>query len=190
LPDRSRDRFAQLPPGEQVERFLTWMRQYTTCRGAVTKDDLEEFFAEELDLKTQAQLLSLPPGEMEQALRLMYRCPKNIGGVQVRWPWAAGGLAAPAPLAGGEAEAADDAAVEPNRNQVGGSDGGRGRDDRDRRGDGRRGDGPDRDGRRGPPPGRPRDFRPPPDFGGVPLGPSEPRRNWDGPMPGEPRHPN
>jgi hypothetical protein len=79
LPERSRERFAQLSTQEKVDRFLTWMRQHTTCQGEVTQQELEQFFAEELTAQQRAQLLSLPPGEMEQALRAMYRCPTRRG---------------------------------------------------------------------------------------------------------------
>lgn len=86
LPAESRDRFAQLEPDAKVERFLTWMRQHTVCQGEVTREELEQFFAEELDAEMQEQLLSLPPGEMEKRLRQMYRCPNKFM-AQGRWLW-------------------------------------------------------------------------------------------------------
>jgi hypothetical protein len=73
LPQRTRVPFDQLPRRDKVERFLTWMRQYAASLGEVSQQDLERFFAEELDVRTRAALLSLPPGEMEQALRWHYR---------------------------------------------------------------------------------------------------------------------
>ncbi len=78
LPERSRARFDALPPREKVDRFRTWMRQYTACQGEVTQEELERFFAEDLDPDTQAELLSLQPGEMEKRLRQMYRCPNKV----------------------------------------------------------------------------------------------------------------
>lgn len=86
LPEKSRDPFAQLEPDAKVERFLTWMRQHTVCQGEVTREELEQFFAEELDAEMQEQLLSLPPGEMEKRLRQMYRCPNKFM-AQGRWAW-------------------------------------------------------------------------------------------------------
>jgi hypothetical protein len=86
LPLESRERFAQLEPDAKVERFLTWMRQHTVCQGEVTREELEQFFAEELDAEMQEQLLSLPPGEMEKRLRQMYRCPNKFI-AQGRWLW-------------------------------------------------------------------------------------------------------
>jgi hypothetical protein len=79
LPQRTRDPFDELRPQEKVERFLTWMRQYTAAMGEISQQDLERFFAEELDARTRAELLSLPPGEMEQALRWRYRRQPNSG---------------------------------------------------------------------------------------------------------------
>lgn len=164
LPDRSRGRFAELPPREQVERFLTWMRQYTTCKGAVTQEDLEEFFAEELDAKMQAQLLSLPPGDMEQALRQMYRCqPKS--GTQVRWSWTPSGQPVAEPIDGADKDG-------DGRAESGGRSEG---DDHGPGGGGRRGDGPPPGGRRGMPGPPPREFGPRPEFG-PPLGPAGFRR--------------
>ena len=52
LPDRTRDAFEALSPREKAERFFTWVRQNTACRGDVTLEDLETFFAEELDAET------------------------------------------------------------------------------------------------------------------------------------------
>jgi hypothetical protein len=90
LPEKSRDRFAQLEPDAKVEWFLTWMRQHTVCQGEVTREELEQFFAEELDAEMQEQLLSLPPGEMEKRLRQMYRCPNKFM-AQGRWVWGPNG---------------------------------------------------------------------------------------------------
>lgn len=78
LPAESRDRFSKLEPDAKVEHFLTWMRQHTVCQGEVTREELEQFFAEELDAEMQEQLLSLPPGEMEKRLQQMYRCPNKF----------------------------------------------------------------------------------------------------------------
>ena len=141
LPEESREQFAQLSPDAKVERFLTWMRQHTVCQGEVTREELEQFFSEELDPEMQEQLLSLPPGEMEKRLRQMYRCPNKFL-AQGRWLW------------------------EPN----GKDDDGEGRRDNGGRDDGRReeGDRGSRDRRREEPP--PPAFGPPMGFGG-PNGP-------------------
>jgi hypothetical protein len=79
LPERTRDPFEQLSRRDKVERFLTWMRQYSASMGDISQQDLERFFAEELDARTQAELLRLPPGEMEQALKWRYRRQPNSG---------------------------------------------------------------------------------------------------------------
>jgi hypothetical protein len=142
LPERTRPSFEALGPDERVERFRTWMRQFTACQGQVTQAELEQFFAEELDPKMQAELLSLPPGEMERRLRLMYRCPNKYA-AQGRWSWE------PNDVEGDEADDRDG--------------------DRDRRrdGDGREGDGRDRDRFRRDDGDRPLGFGPP---GFVPGG--------------------
>jgi hypothetical protein len=77
LPERTRGPFDELRPQERVERLLTWMRQHAAAMGEISQQDLEQFFAEELDPRTQAELLRLPPGEMEQALRWRYRRQPN-----------------------------------------------------------------------------------------------------------------
>jgi hypothetical protein len=170
LPEESREQFAGLSPDAKVERFLTWMRQHTVCQGEVTRDELEQFFSDELDPEMQEQLLSLPPGEMEKRLRQMYRCPNKFQ-AQGRWLW------------------------EPNDKNEKDDDGGGRREDgrrdegdrgRDRRGadpsrpafgppvelggpSGPRGFGPSQF--RGPPPGEPGDrggHRPPPGAPGSP----------------------
>ncbi|HYO24834.1 MAG TPA: hypothetical protein VEQ85_07785 [Lacipirellulaceae bacterium] len=154
LPGRSRFRFAGLPPDEKVERFLTWMRQHTACRGEVTQEELEHFFAEELDPEMRAQLLSLPPGEMEQALRRMYRCQPKTG-AEGRWSWSAdsaAGMAAASALkaVGGDADGREEA-EDDDRGR--GDEQGEGRDgpwdDRNRDDDGRDGGGRNDDGREG-----------------------------------------
>ncbi|HMO84284.1 MAG TPA: hypothetical protein PKC18_05105 [Lacipirellulaceae bacterium] len=86
LPEPTREQFARLEPNAKVERFLTWMRQHTVCQGEVTREELEQFFAEELDPEMQEQLLSLPPDEMEKRLRQMYQCPSKFL-AQGRWLW-------------------------------------------------------------------------------------------------------
>jgi hypothetical protein len=73
LPERTRAPFEQLPPREKVERVMAWKRQAEALQGEVSEQELERFFAEELDAETRAELLSLPPGEMQQALRRLYR---------------------------------------------------------------------------------------------------------------------
>jgi hypothetical protein len=73
LPEHAREPFQQLVPREKIERFMTWMRQAEAMRGNVPQQELERFFAEELDAETRAELLSLSPSEMEQAHRQRYR---------------------------------------------------------------------------------------------------------------------
>jgi hypothetical protein len=90
LPERTRPAFEALSRRDKVERFLTWMRQYSATMGEISQQDLERFFAEELDVKTRAELLSLPPGEMEQALRWRYRRQPNSG-FPGRWWWGSPG---------------------------------------------------------------------------------------------------
>jgi hypothetical protein len=192
LPERSRDRFASLPPHEKVERFLTWMRQHTACKGGVTQEELEEFFAEELNPEVRAQLLSMPPGEMVAALRRMYRCqPTPDADGKLTWlPDAAGdgGETARNETAGGESASTDDSHGQTDG--VRGDDRGRdargGGDNRDRRDGDWRGDGGRGGDRRGSPLGPRPGFRPPMDFGGpnpagfAPLGPSGPPSRGDG----------
>lgn len=90
LPERTREPFEQLSRRDRVERFLTWMRQYSSM-GDISQQDLERFFAEELDARTRAELLSLPPGEMEQTLRWRYRRQPNSGFPGRWWLGAPGG---------------------------------------------------------------------------------------------------
>jgi hypothetical protein len=73
IPERTRDAFEQLPPREKVARVMTWVRQAESLQGEVSQEELERFYAEDLDTETRAELLSLPPGEMQQTLRRLYR---------------------------------------------------------------------------------------------------------------------
>jgi hypothetical protein len=73
LPERTRDAFERLPPREKIERVMSWKRQAEAAQGKVSQEALERFFAEELDPETRAELLSLPPGDMQQALGRLYR---------------------------------------------------------------------------------------------------------------------
>src|SRR5215213_1100519 len=73
LPERTHEAFKSLQPRQKIERIMTWLRQSETLQGEVSQEALERFFAEDLDAETRAELLSLPPDEMEQALRRMYR---------------------------------------------------------------------------------------------------------------------
>ncbi len=167
LPPRTRQPFEQLPRRQQVDRFLTWMRQYAALVGEISQEDLERFFADELDVNTRTELLKLPPGQMEQALRWQYRQQPNSGFQGAAW-WG------PGPDRGGW-----------GRQRQGGP----------RRGPGPDGDRP-RPPRFGPPDqgfGRPGDMGPPPqrDFGGPngppPYGPPEDRRDFGpGDRPGPP----
>ena len=195
LPGRSRSRFNGLSPENKVERFLTWMRQHTACRGEISEEELEHFFAEELNPDTRAQLLSLPPGVMEQALRRMYKCqPKQ--GAEGRWTWSptlntfvseTTAPAASAPDNRDEKNRDDDRRNGDNGRRGRGGDGRDGNDGND--GNGRRGDGRGDNGGRGynerpqggfgeRPQRPPMEFAPGqngpgrrPGFGGPPFGP-------------------
>jgi len=87
LPPRARQAFQELPQRQKVARFRTWMRQAESLVGQIPQEELERFFAEDLDAETRAQLLSLPPGEMQQALRWRYRrqTGQRFGGPPM-WP--------------------------------------------------------------------------------------------------------
>ena len=91
LPARTHEAFQALPPREKVERFQTWMRQAEAQRGEISQAELERFFAEDLDVESRAELLSLPPGEMQQALRRLYRRQPGQGfGAPWAWGWREG----------------------------------------------------------------------------------------------------
>jgi hypothetical protein len=86
LPERAREPFDSLSPRDKIDQFMTWMRQGEALGGEVSEAQLEEFFANELDAQTRAELLSLPPDEMEQALRRRYRRQPGPG---FGGPWGA-----------------------------------------------------------------------------------------------------
>jgi hypothetical protein len=152
LPERTHEAFEALPPREKVERFQTWMRQAEAQRGEIPQAELERFFAEELDAESRAELLSLPPGEMQQALRRLYRRqPGQAFGAPWTWGWRDGRGERRGPGGPGRPDWDDD----------------RRPPDRDRPGRGRPGEEFGRRGERG--------FGPPPPDG---FGPSEER---DGP---------
>ena len=73
LPERTHEAFKSLEPRQKIDRIMTWLRQSESMQGEVSQEALERFFAEELDAETRAELLSLPPDEMEKALQRMYR---------------------------------------------------------------------------------------------------------------------
>jgi hypothetical protein len=79
LPERARAPFASLSPRDKIDQFMTWMRQGEALGGQVSEAELERFFAEDLDAQTRAEMLSLPPDEMEQALRRRYRRQPGAG---------------------------------------------------------------------------------------------------------------
>ncbi|WP_428307126.1 anti-sigma factor family protein [Lacipirellula sp.] len=88
LPERTHEAFKSLSPQHKVERIMTWLRQSESLQGEVSQEALESFFADEknLDAETRAKLLSLPPGEMEQALRRLYRSQPGRG-FGKPWAW-------------------------------------------------------------------------------------------------------
>jgi hypothetical protein len=85
LPERAREPFESLSPREKIDQFMTWMRQGEALGGQVSEAELERFFAEDLDAATRAELLSLPPEEMQQALRRRYRRQPGAGFGGPRW---------------------------------------------------------------------------------------------------------
>jgi anti-sigma factor RsiW len=180
LPERTRQPFEHLPPQQKVARFTTWLRQMEAPRGQASQEQLEKFFAEDLDASTKEELLSLPPVEMQQALQRLYRRQpgQGLGG-----PWALGhdGQRGPGGPGGG-----------PGRAWQGGPSGG----PREHGGPGRpdfNGRGPEPEGPGGPGdrpmregPGPRGGRRPPPDFGRPPRRPP-PEDEMDrgpGPRPG------
>lgn len=160
LPPRTREPFEQLSRRDQVDRFLAWMWQYADLVGEVSQEDLEQFFAEELDVDTRTELLKLPPGQMEEALRAQYRRQPGSGFARRGW-WDGG--------PGGRNRSWPD---DPRRGPGPGGPG-----------PGGPGHGPD--GRlHGPRFGGPgEEFGPPPDGFGPPRGP----RDFDGPPDKPPR---
>jgi hypothetical protein len=72
LPDDVAKAFELLSPEKRVDRLQAWIRQATLLRGEISQEELERFFAEDLDAAVREELLLLPPGEMEAALRRLY----------------------------------------------------------------------------------------------------------------------
>ena len=91
LPDRTREAFKSLEPRQKIDRIMTWLRQSESLQGEVSQEALERFFAEDenLDAETRAELLSLPPDEMEKALQRMYRFQPGRGNGKP-WAWGKG----------------------------------------------------------------------------------------------------
>ncbi|MBL9164110.1 MAG: hypothetical protein JNL18_15380 [Planctomycetaceae bacterium] len=89
LPERTHEKFKSLEPPQKIDRIMTWLRQSESLQGEVSQETLERFFAEELDAETRAELLSLPPDEMEKALRRMYRFQPGRGTGKA-WAWGRG----------------------------------------------------------------------------------------------------
>jgi hypothetical protein len=79
LPPESAKAFELLAPERRRERLQGWIRQATVLRGEVSRQELERFFAEELDPSVREELLLLPPGEMEDALKRLYRKEPEAG---------------------------------------------------------------------------------------------------------------
>ncbi|RIK75528.1 MAG: hypothetical protein DCC67_15210 [Planctomycetota bacterium] len=80
LPPRAREPFEQLPPALKLQQFGAWMRQAEAQgRGQVSQQELERFFAEELDAETRESLLALPPEQMQQAVEWRYRRQTGLG---------------------------------------------------------------------------------------------------------------
>lgn len=72
LPRSIRQRFDELSPRDQRRRLSGWIRQAMRTDGQVPEEELERFFAEELDAADQEQLLSMPRKKMQEHLRRMY----------------------------------------------------------------------------------------------------------------------
>jgi hypothetical protein len=156
LPERARPAFEALEPREKIEQFGAWMRQADSFAGEVPQQELERFFAEDLDAQTREALLSLPPGEMQQALRQRYRRQPHAGfggpgswGAPDQWRDGPGDRRRDGPASGRERPRGE-------FDQPRGPDGPRGFDDR-RPADRPPGDGPPP--RRRPPPERRPDDR-------------------------------
>jgi hypothetical protein len=165
LPERTRAAFASLDPRQKIDRIMTWLRQSDSLQGEVSQESLERFFAEELDAETRAELLSLPPDEMEKALRRMYRFQPGRGNGKP-WAWGRGERGD-----GSHSRGPEFGPGGPERGPHG--PGGPGRRWEDGPGGGRPGKGPDPDrDNRGPRPGFGRGPRGPEGF--APPPPEEP----------------
>jgi hypothetical protein len=70
LSDSAQDHLERLGQGGQNWQLIRWMRESLEPRRG--PEALERFFAENLDNDQRAELLSLPPGEMETELERLY----------------------------------------------------------------------------------------------------------------------
>jgi len=77
LPPETAKAFELLPPERRLDRLRMWMRQATSLRGEISLQELERFFAEELDPSVREELLVLPPGDLEAALRRLYQAQEG-----------------------------------------------------------------------------------------------------------------
>lgn len=76
LPDEVRAEFEKLSLSEQLLQLRNWQRQIRGQAGKVSQQELERFFAEELDASLREELLRLSPEDMRQRLqRLYHRLP-------------------------------------------------------------------------------------------------------------------
>lgn len=72
LPQRTQDAFEGLSLSEKRRQLLAWRRQAQALQRDVSRQELEEFFAEELDEQRRAELLTLPADQFEGRLRQLY----------------------------------------------------------------------------------------------------------------------
>lgn len=79
LPQRVRPAFDKLPLPRQLQQLKTWFREAALLRGDVPAQELERFFAEEVDAAMREELLKLPPDEMQMRLRRLYRGFSPLG---------------------------------------------------------------------------------------------------------------
>lgn len=78
LPDRTRETFERIPSRWQAEWVRNWLRTIVSLRGKISQQELERFFAEDLDADTREELLSRPSDEMQDALLKLYMRQPNL----------------------------------------------------------------------------------------------------------------
>ena len=82
LPDPVRAEFDKLEFPEKIQQIRTWQRQARALAGEVSEQELERFFAEEIDAEAREDLLKLSPEDMRNRLKQLYRQPDEIDSPQ------------------------------------------------------------------------------------------------------------